>query len=84
MRTEIPDYNVSRYFITQGVFKEGMLAITFINGMNNKERDAFGGGSSVNGLSRGNLRIDGIYNHSNGIVGDALEIILHHSGDDLQ
>ena len=75
MRTEIPDYSISGYFYTQGVCKDGRL-ITHINGIGNKEQDALSSGNYLNTLSPGNLRIDGIYNRTNGIILDVAEALF--------
>ncbi len=64
--------NESRYFTTDGVTREGM-AITFINGMDNTFKEAFSSAEYLRTLGT-DMRIEGIYNHTNGVVLDFLEV----------
>lgn len=63
---------LSQHFITEGTSRDDML-ITFINGMNTSYAEAIHRANHIRSFNP-NLRIDGIYNHSNGVFVDSLEI----------
>lgn len=53
--------------------------ISFINGINNSKKDSMGGARFISGLGNG-VKVNGIYNASNGFLLDVAECMTGHTG----